>query len=60
MRHFVEYLVLWNIDYSVVVLSFGVAELKQTLLCIVMYDCGLASTYLCFSESVTVKCINVA
>jgi hypothetical protein len=56
----VEYLVLWIIDYSAVVLSIRVVELNIIVLYIVMYDCDLASTYLCFFESVSVKCISVA
>ena len=56
----VKYLVLWIMDYSVVVLSIGVVKLNLIVLYIVMYDYGLASTYLCFFESVRVKCISVA
>jgi hypothetical protein len=59
-QHFVEYLVLWSTDYSVVLLSIGIVELNVAVLYIVTYDCGLASTYLCFFESVRVKCISVA
>ena len=48
-----------RIDYSVVVLSISVVEFNLTVLYIVMHDCGLASIYLCFFESVRVKCISV-
>jgi len=60
VQHLGEYLVLLSIDYSVVVLSISVVELNLTVLFIVMYDCGLASIYLCFFGSVRVKCISVA
>jgi hypothetical protein len=41
LQHLAEYLVLWNIEYSFVILSIGGVELNVTVLYVVTYYGGL-------------------